>query len=418
MKKIVDKKHILILTYLCTAVYFASYFARSDFAAVLTAFISDEGVNAGLAGLIITGAFFSYGIGQLLSGYLGDKVAPKWIVFVGFILTGVMNLLMPLASGNITQMIVIWVVNGLAHAMMWPPLAKILTNYLSATAYMRSTTTVCVGGSLGTLAVYLVSAWMVAVSNWKSVMFIATAISFVMAVVWMAMMAGIEKYVKTYGAEEKITMPEGKKHSVGASLKNVHWKRAIALIMLAIIFQGYLRDGIATWLPQYLQDVFAIEISGSLLITILLPLFNVVMIEVCSWLYRNVMRNETVCAAVYFGVVTVMTVLLTIFFDTSVALSLVLFIIANGAVHGVNLILICMISPHFQRYGRTGLMSGVLNFCTYIGSGTATYTIALIFEKLGWRITIASWTLLSVLGTLCCVAAIGLWKKFRKVSED
>ncbi len=418
MKKIVDKKHIAILTYLCTVAYFASYFARSDFAAVLTAFISEEGVSAELAGLIITGAFFSYGIGQLLSGYLGDKIPPKWIVFGGFIMTGVMNLFMPLASGNITWMIVIWIVNGLAHAMMWPPMTKILTNYLSATAYVRSTTTVCVGASFGTLAVYLVSAWMVAVASWKSVMFIATGLAFVIGFVWLFMMSRIEKYVETHGQVENITLPEGKKHTITTSLKNVHWKRAILLIMLAIVFQGYLRDGIATWLPQYLQDVFDLNTSGSLLATILLPLFNVVIMEVCSWLYRNVLRNETLCAAVYFGVVAVMTVLLTVFFDTHVALSLALFIIANGAIHGINLILVCMISPHFQRYGKTSMMSGALNFCTYIGSGTATYTIALVFEHLGWKITIASWTALAILGAICCVAAIGLWRKFRLTNAE
>ncbi len=413
MKKIVDKKHITLLTMLCTITYFTSYFARSDFAAVLTAFISEEGISAELAGLIITGSFFSYGIGQLLSGYLGDKLSPKLIIFFGFLLTGCMNLLMPLAE-DISRMIVIWVVNGLAHAMMWPPMTRILTQYLPVVDYPRATTTVSVGASIGTLCVYLVSAWMIAVASWKSVMFVATGLAFIMSIVWLIGMTAIEKYTQKHGEEECLHFPQSKQNVIAVSLKNVHWKRAIILIMLAIIFQGYLRDGIATWLPQYLQQTFGMNPSGSLVATISLPLFNVVLMEVCSWLYRNHLRNESLCAAVYFGVVALMTVLLTVFFDTSVVLSLVFFIIANGFIHGINLILVCMISPHFARYGKTSMMSGALNFCTYIGSGTATYTIALFFERFGWQTTIGSWSVLALLGAICCIGAIGLWKRFLK----
>ena len=422
VKKFTDKKHIAALTWLCTLAYFASYLARTDFAAVLTSFVSAQaaaktGIDAAQAGLIITGAFFSYGIGQLFSGYLGDKIPPKYIIFFGFLLTGAMNLLMPLGKG-IVWYITVWAVNGFAHAMMWPPLTKILTSYLSASQYVHSVTTVSAGASLGSVAVYLLAAALVDVLGWTSVLYIASASSFVIAVIWILCMTALDKALEKYGEEDTLNLPkESKRHTAAESLKNVHWKRAIVLIMIAIIAQGYLRDGISTWLPQYLQDIFGLNTSGSLLATILLPVFNIVIMEFTGWLYRNHLRNETVCAGVYFGFCVLLMVMLTIFFDLHVAFSLVLVILVNGAIHGINLILICMISPHFRKYGKTSIMSGALNFCTYIGSGTATYTIALVFEYVGWRATIASWSVIALIGTLCCVLAISLWKRFLRSAD-
>ena len=422
MKKLTQKKHIAALTWLCTLAYFASYVARTDFAAVLTAFVDAQaaaktGIDAAQAGLIITAAFFSYGIGQLLSGYLGDKISPKYILFFGFVLTGAMNLLMPLGQG-IVWYVAVWSVNGFAHAMMWPPMTKILTAYLTASDYVHSVTTVCAGANLGSVAVYLLAAALVDMTGWTTVLYIASAVALGMAVVWFVSMTTIEKWAEKYGEEDTLTLPQEKSaHSAAESLKNVHWKRAIVLIMIAIVAQGYLRDGISTWLPQYLQDTFGLKTSGSLLATVLLPVFNIVIMEFTSWLYRNHLRNETLCAGVYFGFCGLITVLLTIFFDLHVAFSLVMVILVNGAIHGINLILVCMISPHFRKYGKTSIMSGALNFCTYIGSGTATYTIALIFEHVGWRATIASWSAIAVLGALCCVFAIGLWKKFLRSAD-
>ncbi len=422
MKKLTNRKHVAALTWLCTLAYFASYVARTDFAAVLTSFVDAQaaaktGIDAAQAGLIITGAFFSYGIGQLLSGYLGDKIPPKYIIFFGFLLTGSMNLLMPLGQG-IVWYITVWAVNGFAHAMMWPPMTKILTAYLSANDYVHSVTTVCAGANLGSVAVYLLAAALVGVMGWTSVLYIAAGVALTVAVVWFIAMTAIEKTAEKYGEEDKLTIPqENRNHTAAESLKNVHWKRAIVLIMVAIIAQGYLRDGISTWLPKYLQDTFSLNTSGSLLATVLLPVFNIVIMEFTSWLYRNHLRNETLCAGVYFGFCSLLTVLLTVFFDLHVALSLALVILVNGAIHGINLILVCMISPHFRKYGKTSIMSGALNFCTYIGSGTATYTIALVFEYVGWRATIASWSVIALVGALCCVFAIGLWKKFVRTAD-
>lgn len=423
MKKLTNRKHVAALTWLCAVTYFASYVARTDFAAVLTSFVDAQaaaktGIDAAQAGLIITAAFLSYGIGQLLSGYLGDKIPPKYIIFFGFLLTGSMNLLMPLGEG-IVWYISVWAVNGFAHAMMWPPMTKILTAYLSANDYVHSVTTVCAGANLGSVAVYLLGAALVGKFGWTALLYIASATAFAVAVIWLVGMTAIEKAAEKYGEEDTVTLSTPKQtDAVMDTLKNVHWKRAILLIMIAIVAHGYLRDGISTWLPKYLQDTFGLNTSGSLLATVLLPIFNIAIMEFTSWLYRNYLRNETVCAGVYFGFCALLAVLLTVFFNVHVALSLIMVILINGSIHGINLILVCMISPHFRRYGKTSVMSGALNFCTYIGSGSATYTIALVFEHVGWRATIASWSVIALLGALCCIFAIGLWKRFVKVADE
>ena len=77
-------------------VYFVSYFSRKDFAAAMAAMLSANEIDRTIAGLVGTAMFVFYGVGQLLSGYLGDRIKPQYLITFGLATTGVCNLLMPI----------------------------------------------------------------------------------------------------------------------------------------------------------------------------------------------------------------------------------------------------------------------------------------------------------------------------------
>jgi len=71
-----------IVVALCCAVYFISYLARLDYSAVMAEMIARNVLDKEGAGLIGTALFFAYGAGQLVSGYLGDKIKPQYIIAI------------------------------------------------------------------------------------------------------------------------------------------------------------------------------------------------------------------------------------------------------------------------------------------------------------------------------------------------
>ena len=97
--------------------------------------IEDEGKV--IAGLIGTALFAAYGCGQIISGFLGDKLSPKLMILIGLSTSAVCNGMMPLLT-NPLLMIPVWAVNGLAQACMWPPLVAILTARLNRQEYSRA----------------------------------------------------------------------------------------------------------------------------------------------------------------------------------------------------------------------------------------------------------------------------------------
>lgn len=83
----------------------------------------------------------------------------------------------------------------------------------------------------------------------------------------------------------------------------------------------------------------------------------------------------------------------------------------NGAIHGINLMLIGHVPKRFRKYGNISTISGVVNAFTYVGSAIATHGIAKIAETQGWQFTTIVWLAIAILGLISCLIATFKWKK-------
>lgn len=107
-------------------VYFIGYFGRYNYSASMIAIGQAEGFQKSELGLIASIVFLTYGFGQLLSGWLGDRLNPKVMICIGTIGLTLSNVLMGL-SRSLFQMQLIWGMNGLFSAMIWAPMIRLLT---------------------------------------------------------------------------------------------------------------------------------------------------------------------------------------------------------------------------------------------------------------------------------------------------
>lgn len=421
MNKLTDKKRIRQLILLCSAAYFISYLARINYAAVVSAFVAEEGLSKDYASLPVTALFISYGIGQLISGFLGDRIAPRRIITFGYILATAMNLLMPLAAPNVPLMVVVWCLNGFAHAMMWPPLVKIMACAFDDAVYRRACVFVSYGSSAGTIAVYLLAPACVTFSGWRLIFYIAGGASLIMAVIWNLALNALEKQ----GMPNPV--PQRKKKEPAPSAETISPSgggtpallRAMGVyllfIMLAIVMQGMIRDGVTTWMPSLISETFQLGSGVSILSGVVLPIFSVISFEVTSVINRRFIKNELACAGAIAGVSCLCAVALYLLGGRTPIAVVILCAVMVACMHGVNLILICMLPSSFSRFGNVSFVSGLLNFCTYVGSAASTYGMARITEVFGWSWTLISWIAITLACTLFCVVCIRKWKRFTAV---
>ena len=86
--------------------------------------IAREGLSKPQAGLIGTLFFVVYGVCQLLSGFLGDRISPKKLIFTGVTGSALLNLGMGLSGASYPVMLALWTLNGVFQSLLWSPAAS------------------------------------------------------------------------------------------------------------------------------------------------------------------------------------------------------------------------------------------------------------------------------------------------------
>ena len=283
---------------------------------------------------------------------------------------------------------------------MWPPIVRLMTAFFSDEEYKSASVKISWGSSLGTIIIYLVSPLIITVSGWRGVFIFSAVCGIIMAFIWNKLCINVEV--------EKPVTSKGEK--VKGDIKPLFTPLMFG-IMLAIILQGMLRDGVTTWMPSYIGETYDLGTAVSILTGVVLPLFSIACFHISSALYRKKLTNPVLCAGVIFGAGAVSAIALYVLTGSNPVFSVFFSALLTGSMHGVNLMLICMIPPFFQKYGVVSTASGVLNSCTYIGSAVSTYGIALISEKMGWNFTLLTWIVIAVLGTVVCFVCAKPWQK-------
>ena len=397
MEKLKTPRQINSLALLLAATYMISYITRINFGGVVSAMATATGYSKSMLSMSITGSFITYGVGQILCGIMGDRISPKRMISIGLVMTVCMNCLIPLCQ-NPWQMLGVWCVNGFAQAFMWPPIVRMMSALLDADDYKRTVTKVSWGSSIGTILIYLLSPVAIMTVGWKGVFFGAAILGVLMLILWNWKAIDIQP-----ANDKKVPKPKGN--------NKILLTPVVLCIMIPIILQGMLRDGITTWMPSFIKESFHLGDEISILTGVLLPIFSISCFQFTTWLYRKKIQNPLTASALLFGVGGVAALALYFLSQGSAVASVVLSATLTGAMHGVNLLLICMVPQYFERYGNISTVSGVLNACTYIGSALSTYGIAALSEVIGWQSTIFVWFCVTIVGALVCILCAKPWKK-------
>lgn len=392
------------LAWVLTLVYFASYVTRINFAAIIQEVVTETGFKKSELSVILVCTWVAYGIGQVVSGILGDRIKPQDLMLCGLGFTTAINLLFPLCSSSILLMAICWGLNGFAQAMLWPPIVKILVATANEEIYGYSMVRISWGSSLGTIIVYLTAPFIIHLFGWRGVFVFCGSVGLAATVLWGALRSRVD-LKNTLSSSETDKDPSAFKFPKAAVVP-------VIFIIFSVICQGMLRDGVTSWMPTYLAEVFDLGNSVSIFCTVALAVFSIICFYVVGTIYKKSFKNEVACGGAVFATAAISAALLFTFFGGGAVVAIFSMAMITGCMHGVNLMLITHVPKRFKKYGNISTVSGALNACTYIGSAISTYGIALLAEIIGWRNTVGVWFIIAIAGTVNCFIAAYHWKKF------
>lgn len=390
--------------------YCASYFIRTCYAATIAP-LAEEGIySKGEIGLIGTAFFICYGVGQLISGLIGDKINPFFMVMFGSVLGAVCCFLMP-AAGCLGVLIGVWAANGLFQSMLWSPILRVFSETIDESLRKKAILNIALSLPVGTVLAYLMSSMIIKYLNWKYVFIFGGSV-----VVIAVLFAGFaifcsEKDIEKVSVIQKQNA-EAHNNVNKKGLAAVAVSSGLLFIMIPSFLHGMMRDGITNWVPAMISEVYGVSTSFSVFVTIALPIFNAFGAYLVTPLYKKLGENEMKTAGVT-GFAALVPLLIMLFMNKlPVYVIIVLLAVTTSVMYALNYLIISLVPVRFSKFGFTSGISGILNSGAHIGCALSSYGFGAISEKAGWSAVIIVWIVSSVLITVFSFASNKRWSRF------
>lgn len=392
-----------LLIFLCWAAYTAAYIARLNYNASMVEILSQLGTTKEAAGTVSSFFFFAYGAGQLVNGLLSKKYNTKISVFVALAASCVINFSMTFCQG-IDIMKYLWFFNGIFQSVLWSSLIKTLSDNLADDKLPKAVMVMSTTVASGTFTAYGLAALFSALKmNWTSIFYVASAVVGAVAVIWFIGMTTLQKNKKE---TEKIEKQKGKK----LSLTPV-FVFSIVVILISAVTNGFIKDGITTWVPSILKEEFGVPSSLSIIVTLLLPVLSIFGASLVKALHKK-QKNENVLNGIFYFAAMVLAglIIVTINFR-SAPLTLVLFGGIACLMSAVNNVITSVVPLYSRDKIDSGLSAGLLNTFCYVGSTLATSLLGKIADTKGWNDVFMCILIFTVVSFAVCLISAILTRK-------
>ena len=146
------------------------YFTRKSFTFAIPSML-DSGFTLGQLGMLGTILSITYGVSKFVSGILGDRSNPRYLMAFGLILTGICNICFGLSS-TWSLFALFWGLNAWFQGWGWPGCAKLLTHWYSQSERGTWWSLWSTSHNLGGALIPLLAAVCVKYYGWRCAMFV------------------------------------------------------------------------------------------------------------------------------------------------------------------------------------------------------------------------------------------------------
>lgn len=391
------------IIFICWLAYVVAYVGRLNYNASIVAIISDMGITKAAAGLVGSFFFFAYGIGQFVNGIMSKRYNSRLMVFLSLFISACLNIIMPMC-GSISAMKYIWLLNGAVQSVLWSTLLKTISEFISDKKMPTAIMIMSTPNTFGTFIVYGLSALMVRTATWRVTFYIAAGMLFITAFVWYFI----------YGNDKPQIVLEKSSSSGSRSKYGTALVLSMAVIAFAGIANGFIKDGINTWVPNVLYEEFGVSQSMSILLTLLLPLVATLSAGVIKKIHEHI-ESHSGMNSLLFAVSALLCGGIMLFLRIkSIVFIMACFIIASAVMAMINNVITSMF-PLDRRYLLgSGFAGGLLNTFCYVGSTITSYSLGAVSQRSGWNSVFVIMLVVSLAAFAVSAVGTGFDKKLSK----
>lgn len=245
--------------YAMTTGYALYYFTRKNISMAAKPIADEFGFTNTQWGLVLSVATIVYAVSKFLSGIVGDRMNPRWLMAGGLFLSALVNLAFGFGAG-LGSFIFLWALNNLFQGAGSPPCFRLLTHWFSPREIGRAWGVWNASHQIGGAVIAIAAGWLVTHWDWRAA-FWAPAVLCLVGALWL--------FNRLTDSPEAMGLPpvevykDGAVSGPGIERDDSFWGMFrthilgnpwVWIVSLANFFVYIVRIGVLDWAPKYLVE--------------------------------------------------------------------------------------------------------------------------------------------------------------------
>ena len=382
---------------LCIATYLASYVTRNILSVSTPEMIKEAFFTKEYTGLLSSVCFIFYAVGQLINGFIGDMVHPKYMIIMGLGVSSISTFAIPLFDNRIIHFTAFALI-GFGLSMLRGPLMKVISENTAAMHARMICTLFSMAGFAGPLIASLLSIFF----EWRAVFTVTGIISVFITVASVAVISLLEK-------RGEIKFTPKKEKGVLNSILSVFKLEDFFFYMFISAIGEIAGSSITFWIPTYTTEHLGFSGDAASTIYSVVSLTTLFTPFITLVIYEKLIRNGVKLALVMYVLSALFFI--AVRFTAAPLVNVIMLIIAKMAAAAASSIVWSAYIPGLARSGKVSSANGVIDAAGYAMASLANVIFSGSVSRLGWGGIVNMWYIIMLIGAAASAGKLLLRKK-------
>lgn len=372
---------------LCWLTYVITYLCRVNFSSVMDKLSGSIQASAAQMGLIGSCFFFSYAIGQMINGRLGDRISPFRFIAFAITGTGLLNIAMSVTT-SYNALLIIWSCNGYIQSMLWGPMMRILSERFGAGDRIRISTGMSTSMVIGFLVSWAIFGKGFQPLSWQWYFMVPAIMSLTVSAFWIrpALQSKSMAVLKNQSANAC-------QKPMKSPLGQVFFRERIWLIALSCFCLGAIKESVSLWAPLLMTKMLRMDLNTSFLLISIIPFANFGGILASGRLISKYHGRVRESLLTLFSTAIACTALLWLIYERHAVIAVLLIAVISGTMYGCNTILLSFIPISFTSRHLVSTLVGIFDFMSYMGAAVSSMLLGTLVSSQRYYCIFLFWLL-------------------------
>ncbi len=402
-----DKKS-LQLFWCLFLVFTTNTLGKISFSAATVALVDTQVLTKTQAGFISGAYWLVYAVGQIMGGFLVNRMSAYTLINISIVGTVLSNLFIANAD-HFLPMLIIWLLGSVSQFGMWPAVLKLVSEEIVPKQRMMVMGRLAFCYCLGSVLSHIFTACLLKIASWRYIFVLCGLINAVMLIPVIYANKKLSPVLK----QESVTAIKhnGRREKLDWS---VIWSGGLVFFSILIVIKSIVETGIKNWMPTIMTETYGAPPSYTSFLSVILLGINIFGVVVSQTIYNSLKCDELKTLWILYGLATPMLLILLNYESMNIMIVTVLMSLITLLLYGSGQIIQMNYVGRFNNYGLTATIGGIINCFAAVGNVIANYSGGYIADHFGWGTMIIVWNVLIVLFIGISVAILPMWTAFRK----